>query len=254
MDDLSAKLKKLFKPKPKGVFKGKANVLGGPVTVRQLINMRRVQQSPLLGALKMFSCLCRLLNSRDLHRKLPQKSTDLIICGLKGPLRYRHSQHLPRLGWSLDSHSMCLSLNSQVGTRSFTDVSTQRLWMLQTFSGLGLFACEESCTCPPHCCTALFENLLSSCPGLNSTLPSNAPESTLTLDAEERQQLEQAIALLLSAQQVQRSSTPPLLNGIRRGYPISLSVCDLHKYTYVSHDIRRAPGRACHALQHGLLH
>ena len=47
MDDLSAKLKKLFKPKPKGVFKGKANVLGGPVTVRQLIIMCIVLQGPI---------------------------------------------------------------------------------------------------------------------------------------------------------------------------------------------------------------
>ena len=67
---------------------------------------------------------CRLLNSRDLHRELPQKSTDLTTYGLKGPLRYQHSQLLPRLGWSLDSHSMCLSLNSQVGTRPFTDPSS----------------------------------------------------------------------------------------------------------------------------------
>ena len=37
MDDLGSKLKKLFKPKPKGVFKGKANVLGGPVTVWHLL-------------------------------------------------------------------------------------------------------------------------------------------------------------------------------------------------------------------------
>ena len=38
MDDLSAKLKKLFKPKPKGVFKGKGNVLGGALTVRPIMS------------------------------------------------------------------------------------------------------------------------------------------------------------------------------------------------------------------------
>ena len=124
MDDLSAKLKKLFKPKPKGVWKGKGNVLGGGVTVCHLSKCYGLVKA-CFTALKLSLCSSRPPNSRDLPPELPQRRADQTNRGLKGLLRHRNLQFLSRLMGSLNAQSMQLPLNTQVPTRPF--IASHRL-------------------------------------------------------------------------------------------------------------------------------
>ena len=92
MDDLSTKLKRLFKPKPKGVFKGKGNVLGGVVTVCHL-SMRSGLVKACFTPLKLSFCYSREPNNRDLPpAELPQRTAYQTNRGLDGLLRHQSLQ------------------------------------------------------------------------------------------------------------------------------------------------------------------
>ena len=78
MDDLSAKLKKLWKPKPK-TFKGKGNVLGRAETVHIFCHTSEIAQTRCLSALKPRSCPFRPLHNRELLRETYQRKAHLFV-------------------------------------------------------------------------------------------------------------------------------------------------------------------------------
>lgn len=74
MDDLSAKLKKLFKPKPKGVFKGKGNVLGGGETVRPFISIVWLVRTTFSSFETVFLLFQAAEQSRPPTKAIPRES------------------------------------------------------------------------------------------------------------------------------------------------------------------------------------